>query len=350
MFNESKNYVQLPGRRHWFLPQSDRLYLGDDHLLRVRNSLWDERCVRYYYRDIHCLTLCGTNFGQLVTAGLVFLLILILGAAVFFTGADYADGGITSASGWVLGLFFLPAFLLSAAALVIHVALGSMCECRIATAINHDRLPSLCRMPAARKALAAIWPHIDEAQGHIASPENWPPESAVAHTRITTDPAFQRQRQKAAPPRREPGYAHWAMVVLLYLDFVLCIFALVTVSDVQEGLNALLWTSLLAATVIALGVQRNSTVPRPLRTITWAVLAYLIPSFFLGVGYALYAMVQTDFTFEPVSMADNPFLLTVTGVSMIIDLVLATAGVVYLVRYRAYLASLKPAAPPRTDS
>jgi len=147
-------YTRLPGRKVGPF-RRDTLWLGADHLLRVRSTRFREDYRRYYLRDIQALCIQKQPRRNWLPHGLT------AGAGALFT----------------IGLFRLghPVWATLLAIVVIIYALAVWlrrdCEVWIQTAVGMDQLPSLCRSTPATKALAIINARVSEAQNAIPGAE-----------------------------------------------------------------------------------------------------------------------------------------------------------------------------------
>ncbi|MEP6672654.1 MAG: hypothetical protein ABJF10_26050, partial [Chthoniobacter sp.] len=116
---------------------------------------------RFYYRDIEAFIIRRTAGRQIANWVLGVLLLLTAGPLIAAYFSERNVGVLYSAIGATLfwGLF-----------VVINTARGGTCQTHIRTAAQVEQLPSLARIPAARKALARLQPLIIAAQGQ-ATPE-----------------------------------------------------------------------------------------------------------------------------------------------------------------------------------
>lgn len=152
-------YRRLPGRAAG-LASYTTLYVGPDHLLLVSSTGYNETYKRFYFRDIEGLTVARTSGGtttSIVAASLAGLSLLL---TIFFSlpGGDIA-GTIT---------FGVVTAILSGV-LAGNLVLGPTCRCRIHTAVQTEKLPSLNRVRRALRVLRQIQPLIESAQASIAS-------------------------------------------------------------------------------------------------------------------------------------------------------------------------------------
>lgn len=140
------DYQKLPGT--YVMPWTrQRLYLGPDHILQVTLTLFNEQYRRFYLRDIEAIVLAEKGSAGLYLLG-GGLLLSLLSLVLFYSGRP-AGGSFTLFPGLVL--------------LVAGVRMAN-CACYLRTASAVERLPSLGRIDAARRALAILTPAIQAAQ------------------------------------------------------------------------------------------------------------------------------------------------------------------------------------------
>jgi hypothetical protein len=169
-------YKKLPGKGTSFLERIT-LYLAPDHLLYVSSTGFSESYRRFYYRDIHSVTVRKTATGPLFNALCGTLLFLCLVGAL-------STGGAMGWIGWGI-----PAAL-CVTLLLINVLRGPTCVCDIHTAVQSRQLYSVNRLRRAARFLAVLRPLLLAAQGELTLDE----------LRIRVDTARQSAFANAAPP------------------------------------------------------------------------------------------------------------------------------------------------------
>jgi hypothetical protein len=128
------------------------LWLGPDHVLSVRTLPFTEHYRRFYFRDIQAIVLTesGSSVAYYLYASAAFLLLMFV----------------------LLGYSWHPFWAtLCGIAGTVLLTIGLRvpnCACYLQTATGVQRLPSLGRMRAARKALAILRPAIEAAQGRTS--------------------------------------------------------------------------------------------------------------------------------------------------------------------------------------
>jgi len=143
-------YRRLPGRQWLRMTGRQRLYLGPDHILVVETHYMSEECVRFYFRDIHAITVVRTGGWA------AWNVVLATAAALVALLALAASGGLAIFVWAVAGVF--------AAALVANLLPGPTCSCRIRTVVSERRLSAVERLRQADRLIAILHPLIEAAQ------------------------------------------------------------------------------------------------------------------------------------------------------------------------------------------
>jgi hypothetical protein len=164
MNNRASIYRRLPGRGT-ALAHYVRLYEGPDHFLQISSTGFSESYKRFYFRDIQAFIIEKKIWHHLWSA--------FWGAfaAAFFIPAWFASGGAAVVL-WSIAGFFVGLLLL-------NIAIGPSCVCRVQTAVQTEKLPTLKRVRSARKFIQRIHPVLLSAQsGAAPSAQESPSESA----------------------------------------------------------------------------------------------------------------------------------------------------------------------------
>jgi hypothetical protein len=172
------------------------LWLGPDHLLCVETNGYRENYKRFYFRDIQAIIVQQTRRRVIWNAILpVPLAFGSLGLLAFWMAGQRNEAAI------ILCLIFLGIFLLLFA---INNLLGTGCVCYLRTAVQIEQLPSLYRVPKARKVLAKIRPLIVAAQGGELSPEIVMARMRQWSLSSPSEPQKTVVEDSNVPPRLEP--------------------------------------------------------------------------------------------------------------------------------------------------
>lgn len=160
-----------------------RLWLGPDHLLQVTGTGYTESYRRYFFRDIQAISLQKTN-RRAIWALVWIILALLSGLIVAQLSSTWIGLGIVGT--------------LVAVALLWNHLLGQGCRGVITTAVQRDPVPSLCRMPRARKVLAQISPQIEAAQAGLPGPGEAPERQTAPP--LPVDPSVVPAEPGEPPP------------------------------------------------------------------------------------------------------------------------------------------------------
>ena len=133
------------------------LWLGEDHVLRIDSTGYNEYYKRFYFRDIQAIFIRRTRNWIIWAA-------IFGGLTALFALLAFTSAGVEAAAifGSVAGIFLL--------ALIFDLAAGPSCACHLRTAVQVEDLPSVNRMRRARKVLDRLRPLIAATQGQL-SPE-----------------------------------------------------------------------------------------------------------------------------------------------------------------------------------
>lgn len=154
-----------------------RLWIGSDHLLHVTSTGYTETYRRYFLRDIQGIMLEKTA-GRVWVAVAIGVLGLIAGSIA---------AAISATAVWVM-------LALTAAGLLWNHLLGPGCCGVIITAVQYDKVPSLARVPSARRIINELRPLILAAQAGL------PPAAAGEAKHDTAPPLPVPPAQGAAEP------------------------------------------------------------------------------------------------------------------------------------------------------
>ena len=203
MASENIKYKRLPGRLRGIVHTAS-LWLGDDHLLAVSGWRFTENYKRFYYRDIQAVVITRAPRFVVPLPWAVAVLGLVITAFIASAGAiPWLVQGCESLLA-VFGLYLL----------IVNLAWS--CRCRIQTAVSCQELPSLCRMGAARKALAIIERRIGEVQGTLV--EGWMaslPGSFAPSSAASLESAPSPTSTEAASPRPRAAAVELALYASL---------------------------------------------------------------------------------------------------------------------------------------
>lgn len=347
-------YRRLPGRglrqigRIPLARTSSRLYLGPDHLLSIDSSGYAEQYRRFYYADIQAILIRKTDLGR--TWNFVWSVLALV------------SGLLALGVGFAAAIVFASVSAASVLSLLINLARGPTCQAHLRTAVHLEEMPSVNRLPIARKVLAAVKPRIEEAQGVLA-PEVLAERLAQGATGAAV--ALPERAGKSVPwavPSRVPtvtsSYAggwHRGLFALLLVDGAETAL-LLFLQHVSVILLASLLTGILSiVAILAVIRQQGSALSRLAKGIVWATLGYLGSNFVLGNVVLVVLSAQ-----EPGIASDQwrylqllaemdpfetPWYLGLLGYSIVTSTCLGLTGLLAL-RYGQNTGSLAGPAPP----
>ena len=148
------NYRKLPGHRRGFLFGSS-VWLGEDHLLLVKSSRFQEEYRRFYFRDIQAIVSADAPRYHISTRAALI--------GVVWSGAlAAAIAGGREAPVWIAGFIGI-----ALACVWMYLSGARSCRCRIYTAVSSEELPSIYREWTARRFVETVSPYVTQVQGAI---------------------------------------------------------------------------------------------------------------------------------------------------------------------------------------
>ena len=323
-------YTKLPGRglrRATFAVSTTRcrLWLGADHLLAVDSTIASEEYRRFYFRDIEAFIIRRTPRRQVWNWVLAVLILISAGPFVLAWRSEgeggYMVAAISIAAFWLI-------FLL------VNSLRGATCQTHIRTAVQTEQLPSLGRLPAARKVLARLQPLIIAAQG-AATPE----EIATAPWMTVADRPGFGPAGASKPIRADKGWLHAALFGLLVAEAILTAVTTVFLHKPISALHMLVMLGGCILCVVALVRQRDTNLPASVRNVTKVAIGY----------YILKGVVA--FVFMIIFSTKHPGTPLVTGLEMVgepgfTEAALACAGVSAVIGMIGFITLLTGARRP----
>lgn len=145
-------YTRVPGRRRGTI-LSSTVWMGDDHLLLVRNSRFSETYKRFFYRDIEALLIRRGPRFSVSPYWLLTFVALLFGMLIAIPSRSRT------------GIWMIVAGLI---AMMVYLAVECLflsCTTSIQTAVSSEELNALFRTRHALKAARLIATKIEEFQG-----------------------------------------------------------------------------------------------------------------------------------------------------------------------------------------
>ncbi len=327
--------AQIPYKRigAWSVKRmtGQRLWLNGDHLLSISSHYITEHYKRFYFNDIQAITITRTVTGMLINVALGIL------AGTFFLWAVFAY----MTPGWSLGavsaIGVIAAFC--TVFLALNIVLGPTCRCYLYTAVHCEELFCLGRVRRARRVIRNVQPLIEAAQEGTLSDGDMD-ALRMRQGDVYGSPAMlvETAARGKTPLRRESGTVHMALFAVLIIDAMMSVIALIQPAAVPMPVSLSVLLTVIALTVTALIRQANSTLPRQLRSVTWATFFYIcLTVFFLwGVMIADQVVREMDNQDVPPDLVAFQAGLgqVVSAISVIFDVLLSTFGLRVLWEYR----------------
>jgi hypothetical protein len=327
-------YTRLPGRghRHGFgasIFSRCRLYLGNDHVLSAEASGFTEKYKRFYFSDIQAFVTIRTKKWEKLN---IILPLIIIGWFVLAVLSGAGPGRTFLAS---IGMIFLAAF-------VYHLLKGPTCHCFVVTAIQKEQLPSLGRIGLANKVIAVLSRSIEAAQGHLDRAALV--ESTFDPVSDTTTAIHQPLTHQTKERHHSTGMIHLITFLLLLMGGLIKGIDFVHHTREFALLSHIMFLSGSVLTIVALVKQKGSDLPHSARTLTWASVVFVwllsfinsIISFASAIKHLKTFKGQFDFyeSMLNISPLDSSFMFIYTIVTIVCSLLLATCGLIVILRHR----------------
>ena len=251
------------------------LWRGRDHLLHIYARWGTEDYKRYYFNDIQAIITRKTDIGKIQN--------FVIGALAGLFGLFAA----TATSGWATFNTIIAIVILCI--LIINMIKGPTCETHLLTAVQTEKLHSLNRIQTAQAVMNQLKPIIDRFQGHLA-PETLAQQSVELSGSKKKGPPTRRVQRAPKARKNESGRVHLMLFALLSFNGLIAAvgFALSHVGLTFLGGAVMLMMGI--CVVVALVKQHESNLQHPVRTMTWAALAYVcfsfVSSYFISMGLA----------------------------------------------------------------
>ena len=317
-------YIKLPGRglRRVAVAVSAtrcRLWLAPDHLLAVDFTVASEDYRRFYFRDIEAFVLRRTAVRQVWNW--VFLVLALLTAGPFLIGWRGEGSG-----GLLIAALSIAAFWL--AFILINTLRGPTCETHIRTAVQFEQLPSLGRLPVARKVLARLQPLIVAAQGAAT------PEELDAAPWTAADPAKAAEARR--PIRTDKGNLHSALFGLLIVEAILTAVFYVIYQQALSTAGMLAMLGGFIVCVVALMRQAATDLSNGVRLFAKWALGYYILKCIIGFIYTMIFAVSHPGTpvITGLEIVGEPGFAIVSLASVGIGAIIGLAGLTQVLAHR----------------
>lgn len=328
-------YQKLPGRglRKAALAVSATrcsLWLGQDHVLAVDRTMASEEYRRFYFRDIEAVIIRRTVARQ-VWNWVLLALILISAGPFVAAWRSSGEGGLL-ATAICVAVFWL-IFML------VNTLRGGTCQTHIRTAVQIEELPSLSRLPVARKVLARLEPLIVAAQGAATSEEL---ASAPWMAGLKPGASFPGG---PAPVRPEKGFIHAGLFGLLIVEAILIAVAWFVSHDPFSVFSMIAMLVGCIACIVALMRQGDTDLPSAARSMTKVALGYYLLKFLAGFVFMIMFSSRNPGTpvITGLEIVGEPGLAETALISAVVGAIVGVLGFIFLLPHFR-----RPAAVPVT--
>lgn len=353
-------YEKLPGGYRSVFSLSSRmhgtLWMGDDHLLHVRASEFNETVRRIFLKDIELITMTPNRERGWITSVLAVIALVVAlwmgGIAYVVVNADPFWWSVTREAA-AAGLF-LAVLSLGLALVAWYWLQGPIGRVYIHTAVHREEVLALRRLRQAEKTLQILLPRIEAVQGGLASllvqraPE---PERVWLPSRFEVRPADNLKPKK--PFQRGWHYAFFSWVLW---GETLSVVTLLVPSALIIWLSSYHLIVYVALAAVALARQHLQNSSLPIRVLTWAAIGLQFTqnsvtglfSFFSEMYYAIEAdaveQAQQMYTASPVIQGLTVFFAAVLTIVALLGLLELRRGA----QGRPFVAVVPPPKPRPT--
>jgi hypothetical protein len=324
-------YRRLPGkgRKSGFLSATSRvtLWLGQDHILQVETTGWEEEYKRFYFRDIQAIVVRRTARDRIwsgALGGMTF--ICLLG---YFT----AGGGLAITCA-VVGIITLIGFL-------INYYLGPTCSCQLRTAVQNEFLWSLNRMVNAERVLKTIVPIIEHTQGQLTAEAL--PQIVATLPQVAAPASALSKETQLGHVTHYHGRWHEALFVSLLMYGVFNFVDLMYDDPVLQIFDMLFAGAAFVAVIGSMMKQNHTDIPPGIKRVVWVTLAYYCLFIYaVMIGGAMFAVRRGER--EP-DLSDYGQFMLLTPVDVITIICLLPLGLIGMIQLTQFRNNYKPPTP-----
>ncbi len=261
MGSENTEYKKFPSK-HAKIVGSDRLWIGQDHLLLVESTGISERYKRFYFKDIQAINLLKTKKGYVkIAAASILLLLLFAGASAFFGKSGFQGPTIFFAGISLVVLFYF-----------IHLLIkGATCDCWMYSSVQKEKLTPVNTIKAAKKFLALIVPQIEAIQGTLGNQI-----LDTAQERIKAKTSAILKNVKTTAPKIISKTSHRIMFILLLILGINRTASLFYRSTGLMAAGSFLFIVVFILCAVNAARQAGSALEKPVKTATIATIVMLI--------------------------------------------------------------------------
>ena len=305
------------------------LWRGRDHLLQIYARWGTEDYKRYYYNDIQAIITRKTDNGKIQN--------FVVGALAGLFGLFAA----TATGGWVIFNAIIAAVILCL--FIVNVFKGPTCETHLLTAVQTEKLHSLNRIRTAQAVMNQLKPIIERFQGQLA-PETLMQQSAELSSPPKNGSSTRRIGRAPKAQKQESGRVHLMLFALLSFNGLIVAAGFVLSHVGLTFLAGAVMLTMGICVVVALVKQHESNLKHPVRTMTWAALAYVcfsfISSYIISMGIAFKNPEILHNQWEMIKLVshttpwDNPLMMTLNIVALTAAVAIGIPGLYLLRNFR----------------
>ena len=319
-----KAYTRLPGRAKplfgFFVNEKQRLYLGDDHLFVATTSHYYERYKRFFLADIQSLSIQKTARGAILN--------MVLGTCAGLLAALAIAGYLNQWDPAAQIILVIIAGLFTGGAL-LNTAFGPTCSCQILTAVHEEPLHCLGRLYTAQRVVEYLRSVVEGVQGSAGD---------IAEKGQRVERAIERH-DMALVLRKDSGRLHMALFAVLIVDALIGT-VVIFYRDLLPPWLTLLSNAVILSLVLAAAIrQRESDIPKTVRTTVWVALAFNVALFAVGMYISVFVEALQQTPDASAALAVRSAYLTVGNVvNLIVNSALGAFGIYNLRIWRRAVA------------
>ena len=308
---------------------SNRLYIGQDHLLSIHNNFFSEEYLRFYYKDIQSIITRKTSRGKILNICFSIVLILFLFFAAILAG------------GW--SVFFFVLVAIGLIPFFINILKGPTSISHIQTPIQTAKLSAIRRIRSSEKALAQLIPLVENTQGVL--------------NKGLFEGINQHEESKASYKthykilKHENGIFHLILFSLLVLSSALIIVDIFYQNLILSLIGNAVIMSIAVLLIISLVKQKNSDLYKSIKTMAWSTIGYLCIITVFSYVISFIVTIQNQETINSqweliekisgISPLSNPWLLGLSIFSFVFSFVIGISGIVLTAKFRKEYESMQ---------
>lgn len=323
------SYKKLRGSAFF---SSNRLYRGPDHLLSIRNNLFSEEYLRFYYKDIQTIITRKTPTDKILSICFSFFLFLFLIFALMLTGGWSVFFFVLS------GIFFIP--------LVINLLKGPTSISYIQTPIQTVKLSCIRRLKNAEKAIAQLKPLIEQNQGLLAEEQIKNINRRYEDTGLPSDTSMNTPKITL---KHENGKFHLSVFSFLILSAVLIVIDIFYQHMALSIISGLIFLIMIVLLIIALIRQVGSDLYMSIKIYSWSIIGYICLNATFSYVFLLMSIIKNPEKagnqwellkhLSLISPLDNSFAFALSIFFLMYTLIIGILGILATLKFRSLYKS-----------